>query len=172
MLLWLSCWPPGRSLSAQVLYSPMASAIRPQSSMTTEDITTRRATRRSKCRARHGGLGHLFRIPSLSLRLPCLSRSRRRRIELRTGAQQLLEDEELFRLRRGCRQRPQERQHGAGGVMPPFGTNRNVMCYIGDIFVYLRARANDAVPRGRPQKHEDKPEAATQAENSCLGHKS
>jgi methanol metabolism-related c-type cytochrome len=57
-------------------------------------------------------------------------------------------------------------------VMPSFGTNRNVMCYIGDIFVYLRARANDAVPRGRPQKHEDKPEAATQEENSCLGHKS
>jgi len=57
-------------------------------------------------------------------------------------------------------------------VMPSFGTNPNVMCYIGDIFVYLRARANDAVPRGRPQKHEDKPEAATQAENSCLGHKS
>src|SRR2546427_2529639 len=57
-------------------------------------------------------------------------------------------------------------------VMPSFGTNRNVMCYLDDIFVYLRARANDAVPRGRPQKHEDKPEAATQAENSCLGHKS
>jgi len=48
----------------------------------------------------------------------------------------------------------------------------NVMCYLDDIFVYLRARANGAVPRGRPQKHEDKPEAAAQAENSCLGHKS
>jgi hypothetical protein len=35
----------------------------------------------------------------------------------------------------------------------------------------LKAGANDAVPRGRPQKHENKPEAATQAENSCLGHK-
>ena len=56
-------------------------------------------------------------------------------------------------------------------VMPSFGTNRNVMSYIEDIFVYLRARANDAVARGRPQKHEDKPEAATQAENGCLGHK-
>ena len=55
-------------------------------------------------------------------------------------------------------------------VMPAFGTNRNVMCYIEDIFVYLRARANDAVPRGRPQKHEDKREAVTQMENSCLGH--
>jgi hypothetical protein len=57
-------------------------------------------------------------------------------------------------------------------VMPSFGINPNVMCYIEDIFVYLRARANDAIARGRPQKHEDKLEAVTQAENSCLGHKS
>jgi len=34
-------------------------------------------------------------------------------------------------------------------VMPSFGTNRNVMCYLDDIFIYLRARANDAVPRAR-----------------------
>jgi methanol metabolism-related c-type cytochrome len=54
-------------------------------------------------------------------------------------------------------------------VMPSFGTNRNVMCYFDDIFIYLRARANDAVPRGRPQKHEDKPKAAKEAEDSCLG---
>ena len=56
-------------------------------------------------------------------------------------------------------------------VMPAFGTNPNVMCYLEDIFIYLRARANDAVPRGRPQKHEDKPKSAAEAENSCLGHK-
>jgi methanol metabolism-related c-type cytochrome len=56
-------------------------------------------------------------------------------------------------------------------VMPAFGTNPNVMCYLNDIFVYLRARANDAVPRGRPQKREDKPEAATKTENSCLGQR-
>src|SRR5436189_1052232 len=54
-------------------------------------------------------------------------------------------------------------------VMPAFGTNRNVMCYFDDIFIYLRARANDAVPRGRPQKHADKPKSATEAEESCLG---
>ena len=29
-------------------------------------------------------------------------------------------------------------------VRPSFGTNPNVMCYLEDIFVYLRARANDA----------------------------
>src|SRR5258708_168649 len=55
-------------------------------------------------------------------------------------------------------------------VMPGFGTNRNVMCYLEDIFVYLRARANNAVPRGRPQKHEEKPKSATEMENGCLGH--
>ena len=54
-------------------------------------------------------------------------------------------------------------------VMPAFGTNRNVMCYLDDIFIYLRARANDAVPRGRPQKREDKPKAGSEAESSCLG---
>src|SRR4029077_17964743 len=55
-------------------------------------------------------------------------------------------------------------------VMPAFGTNPNVMCYVDDIYIYLRARANDAVPRGRPTKHEDKPEAAAKAETSCTGH--
>src|SRR5262245_35663295 len=56
-------------------------------------------------------------------------------------------------------------------VMPAFGTNPNVMCYLDDIFIYLRARANDAVPRGRPAKHEDKPKAVGAAESACLGGK-
>jgi len=56
-------------------------------------------------------------------------------------------------------------------VMPAFGTNPNVMCYLDDIFIYLRARANDAVPRGRPAKHEEKPKAVGDAENRCLGGK-
>jgi methanol metabolism-related c-type cytochrome len=58
---------------------------------------------------------------------------------------------------------------GQEKVMPAFGDNRNVMCYFDDIFVYLRARANEAVPRGRPAKHADKPAAATKAEDSCMG---
>ena len=56
-------------------------------------------------------------------------------------------------------------------VMPSFATNVNVMCYLDDIYVYLRARANDAIPGGRPPKHEDKPEAAKAAEASCTGIK-
>jgi hypothetical protein len=53
--------------------------------------------------------------------------------------------------------------------MPAFGTNMNVMCYVDDIYVYLRARAQGELPRGRPPKRADKPEAATEAEASCLG---
>jgi methanol metabolism-related c-type cytochrome len=56
-------------------------------------------------------------------------------------------------------------------VMPAFGTNPNVMCYIDDIYVYLRARANDAFGRMRPEKREPKPEAFTKAEDACFGEK-
>lgn len=56
-------------------------------------------------------------------------------------------------------------------VMPAFGTNPNVMCYVDDIYVYLRARANEAVGRVRPEKREPKPEAFTKAEDACFGEK-
>jgi methanol metabolism-related c-type cytochrome len=56
-------------------------------------------------------------------------------------------------------------------VMPSFAENVNVMCYIDDLYVYLRARANNAIPGGRPPAHEDKPEAAKAAETSCTGIK-
>jgi methanol metabolism-related c-type cytochrome len=54
-------------------------------------------------------------------------------------------------------------------VMPAFGDNPNVACYMDDLYIYLRARANDAIGRVRPGKHEDKPEAYTKAETSCMG---
>ncbi len=53
-------------------------------------------------------------------------------------------------------------------VMPAFGTNNNVMCYVDDIFVYLRARANNAVGRARPDKHDEKPESARKWEDACM----
>ena len=56
-------------------------------------------------------------------------------------------------------------------VMPAFGTNPNVMCYIDDIYIYLRARANEAYGRVRPEKREPKPEAFTKAEDACFGEK-
>jgi methanol metabolism-related c-type cytochrome len=54
-------------------------------------------------------------------------------------------------------------------VMPAFGDNPNVACYMDDLYVYLRARADDAVGRVRPAKHEDKSKAYTEAENACMG---
>lgn len=54
-------------------------------------------------------------------------------------------------------------------VMPAFGLNANVMCYLDDIYVYLKARGMDAVPRGRPKKKEAKDPAIREAENACLG---
>ncbi len=56
-------------------------------------------------------------------------------------------------------------------VMPSFATNVNVMCFLDDIYVYLRARSNSAIPGGRPPRHEPKPEAAKAAEASCTGIK-
>jgi methanol metabolism-related c-type cytochrome len=54
-------------------------------------------------------------------------------------------------------------------VMPAFGSNQNVACYMDDLYVYLRARANDAIGRVRPAKREAKPEAYAKAEESCIG---
>src|SRR5262245_12699316 len=57
-------------------------------------------------------------------------------------------------------------------VMPAFGTNQNVICHLDDLYIYLRARADGALERGRPAKKEAKSEAARAAENQCLGVKS
>ncbi|MFZ5790377.1 MAG: c-type cytochrome, methanol metabolism-related [Pseudomonadota bacterium] len=54
-------------------------------------------------------------------------------------------------------------------VMPSFGTNPDVVCYLNDIYAYLKARSDGMVGRGRPPKHEPKPPEAKAAEESCLG---
>ncbi|MBE3636994.1 c-type cytochrome, methanol metabolism-related [Mangrovicoccus algicola] len=54
-------------------------------------------------------------------------------------------------------------------VMPAFGDNPNVMCYIDDIYVYLKARGADVLPRGRPGQREDKSDDIRAAEEACLG---
>ena len=55
--------------------------------------------------------------------------------------------------------------------MPAMGNNRNVACYLDDLYVYLKARADGAVPRGRPAKRADKPAAAEAHEKACFGDK-
>lgn len=54
-------------------------------------------------------------------------------------------------------------------VMPALGDNLNVICYIDDIYIYLKALADGAIPRGRPAKRVEKSETATKNEKSCFG---
>ena len=58
---------------------------------------------------------------------------------------------------------------GKENVMPAFGDNKNVYCYMDDLYIYLRARAVGDLPRGRPAKKADKPKTAKEAEASCMG---
>jgi len=61
-----------------------------------------------------------------------------------------------------------ESKGGTEFVMPTFGTNRNVMCYLDDIYVYLKARGNDAIPRGRPRQKEPKSDVIRADQKECL----
>jgi len=54
-------------------------------------------------------------------------------------------------------------------VMPAFGDNKNVACYVDDLWVYLKARADDAWGRTRPGAHEDKPGEMAEQEKACTG---
>jgi methanol metabolism-related c-type cytochrome len=60
-------------------------------------------------------------------------------------------------------------RNGNDLVMPAFADNKNVMCYLNDIYVYLRARSTGVVGRGRPEKHAPKPAAFAAAEDKCMG---
>lgn len=57
----------------------------------------------------------------------------------------------------------------ADKVMPGFGENANVMCFIDDLYAYLKARSDGKLPRGRPAKHEDKPDDVKERDISCMG---
>lgn len=53
-------------------------------------------------------------------------------------------------------------------AMPAFGMNPNVMCFVDDIYAYLKARSDGALERGRPE-HEPKPDEARERDDACLG---
>jgi methanol metabolism-related c-type cytochrome len=53
-------------------------------------------------------------------------------------------------------------------VMPAEGDNKNVMCFINDIYTYLRARSDGTVGRGRPEKHASKPAGYEKAVDECM----
>lgn len=63
-----------------------------------------------------------------------------------------------------------KKEAGATGqkVMPAFAVNKNVMCFIDDLYAYLKARADGAIGRGRPDK-EPKPREAAERDDACMG---
>jgi hypothetical protein len=60
---------------------------------------------------------------------------------------------------------------GTKFVMPSFGDTKNVMCFINDLYVYIKARSTGALPAGQlgGRNRTDKPEQAKQEEKDCLG---
>ncbi|MBI1867509.1 MAG: c-type cytochrome, methanol metabolism-related [Methylocystis sp.] len=65
----------------------------------------------------------------------------------------------------------QNKVAGNESVMPAFAENKNAMCYMDDLYIYLRARSTGAVDRGRPEKKEEKPAAFSEAEAKCMSGK-
>ena len=60
---------------------------------------------------------------------------------------------------------------GSSNVMPSFGTNKNVMCFMDDFYVYLKARADGAMGPvfHRNLKKESKPKEIREEEAACFG---
>ena len=52
-------------------------------------------------------------------------------------------------------------------VMPALWANPNVVCYLDDIYAYLKARSDGAIGRGRPE-HEPT-QAVIDQGDACLG---
>lgn len=56
-------------------------------------------------------------------------------------------------------------------IMPALGDNKNVMCYIDDLYIYIKARASGDLPGGRlsADQRAEKPQVAKDYENSFVG---
>lgn len=61
-------------------------------------------------------------------------------------------------------------RQAAGGVMPAFAANPNVMCYVDDLYTYLKARADEVLPAGRKavDDHVAKTKEAQEYEKACM----
>ncbi len=62
-----------------------------------------------------------------------------------------------------------ENRGGTEFVMPSFGEDKNIMCYIDDIYTYIKARSLDILPPGRPNGREDISPDAKKAADDCTG---
>lgn len=57
--------------------------------------------------------------------------------------------------------------HPENSIMPAWGTDKNVMCFLDSIYVYLRGRSDGAIDRGEPKRPPINT-AARDEENACL----
>ena len=59
---------------------------------------------------------------------------------------------------------------GTDFIMPALGDNKNVMCYIDDLYIYLKARASGDLVPGRlsADQRDEKPKEAAAYEAECL----
>lgn len=64
-----------------------------------------------------------------------------------------------------------ENRGGTEFVMPAFGEDKNIMCYLDDIYTYLKARSTDAMPPGRPAGREDISDHQRKTNEECLDAK-
>lgn len=62
-----------------------------------------------------------------------------------------------------------ENKGGTEFVMPSFGEDKNIMCYIDDIYTYIKARSLGIMPPGRPADREDISPEARKAADDCTG---
>jgi hypothetical protein len=63
---------------------------------------------------------------------------------------------------------------GTTYVMPAFGEDKNIMCYLDDIYSYIKARSLNAegkggMPPGRPNGREDISPEAKKTASDCTG---
>ena len=67
--------------------------------------------------------------------------------------------------------RIREMSGGQSNVMPAFAEDPNVACFMDDIYAYLKARSDGALPRIKlgGRNRDQKPEAAREYQKECFG---
>ncbi len=59
-------------------------------------------------------------------------------------------------------------RYQGNSIMPALGDNKNVMCYMDDMYIYLKALSDEALPRGKPKGRIDKTKEQGKFEDTCL----
>jgi methanol metabolism-related c-type cytochrome len=57
---------------------------------------------------------------------------------------------------------------GTKYVMPAFGEDKNIMCYLDDIYTYIKARSTGEMPPGRPAGREDISDETRKTNDECF----